>query len=236
MLILICDDINEDARQLKAIINEIRPNANSNIFNTAADALAYITSGKTPDICFLDILMPGMDGVSLAQQMREKGYNGYIVFLTTSNDYAAQSYKVKAFSYLLKPPDKNEVARLMRELNDSLNAVDNAGMLVKTKTMSKFILFKHISHIEVVSHNIFYRLTNGDTIEERARISEIALKLQIDKRFAQCHRSFILNMDEVYKIQGQKAVMRNGTNIPISRYFADFHDRYIKHLFIEENI
>ena len=234
MLILICDDMNEDALQLKNIIDESGFNSRIVIFNTGVDALDFLSSSKIPDICFLDILMPKMDGVSLAEQMREKGYRGHIVFLTTTNDYAAQSYKVKAFSYLLKPPDRNEVVRLIRELDISLRAADTSGILVKTKKLSKFILFKDISHIEVINHKIYYRLTNGDEIEESARISEIVLRLQVDRRFAQCHRSFVVNMEEVYKIQDNKAIMNNGVKIPISRHFADFTSVYIEHLLGEK--
>ena len=230
MTILICDDINDDALHLKSIISESWFNAHIIVFNSPADALVYAVSNERLDVCFLDIIMPEMDGVSLAEQMRQKGYTGHIVFLTSTNDYAAQSYKVKAFSYLLKSADKNEVARLMQELDISLRAADTAGLMVKTKKMSKFVLFKDISHIEVVNHKIYYRLTNGDEIEETARISEIAIRLQVDRRFAQCHRSFLVNMDDVYKIQGSNAVMNNGKKIPVSRYYSNFTNVYIEYL------
>jgi DNA-binding LytR/AlgR family response regulator len=212
------------------------------IFNTGVEVLAYICKSgecssisvrsaewpvKIPDVCFLDILMPEMDGVSLAEQLREKGYGGHIVFLTTTNDYAVQSYKVKAFSYLLKPPDKNEVIRVIRELENLPKIADTAGILVETKKLSKFLLYKDISYIEVMNHKVYYRLINGDEIEESARISDIAFRLKNDRRFAQCHRSFIVNMGDIYKLQSNNAVMNSGKNIPISRYYADFSNKYI---------
>lgn len=233
MIVFICDDVDDDALQLKSIINDSGFNVRTEIFNTGGEALEHISSGKMPDICFLDILMPETDGVTVAEQMREKGYSGHIVFFTTTNDYAAQSYKVKASSYLLKPPDKNEVVRLMRELIDSIKAADAAGLLINSKKMSTFILFKDIAYIEVIDHKIFYRLTNGNTIDENARISDIMARLQ-DKRFAQCHRSFVVNMDEVYQVQGNKVLMNNGKNIPVTRHYANFVNAYIGHL-LKEN-
>jgi DNA-binding LytR/AlgR family response regulator len=233
MIIFICDDVNDDALHLKSIINDSGFNVRTEIFNTGEEVLARISSNKMPDICFLDIVMPKKDGVTVAEQMRQKGYNGHIVFLTITNDYAAQSYKVKAFSYLLKPPDKNEVARLLRELIDSLKAADTVGVLINSKKIPKFILHKDITYIEVIDHKLYYHLTNGDSIDENARISDIMTRLQ-DRRFAQCHRSFVVNMDEIYQMQGNKVVMNNGKNIPITRYYANFVNTYIGHVLKED--
>ena len=235
MNILICDDINEDALQLKTIVDSLRPNSRIVIFNTGADVLEYIDTGKMPCACFLDIIMPEMNGITLAERMREKGYKGHIVFLTTSKDYALESYKVKAFSYLLKPPVENEVADILGELEASLKAMDTAGLLIETKTMSRFLLYKEISYIEVIDHKVHYRLINDDDIEESARFTDIVSKLQADRRFAQCHRSFLVNMDNVYKIQGNNVVMKSGNkfpgkNIPITRSYADFYDRYVEYI------
>jgi two-component system LytT family response regulator len=126
MNILICDDANDAALALKKIIAFSVSDVNVTVFNTGEDVLAYIRCGKRPDLCFLDILMPGMDGILLAAQMRKEGYSGHIVFLTAANDYAAQSYQVEAFSYLLKPPKEKEVAAILQKLKDTLEAADTA--------------------------------------------------------------------------------------------------------------
>jgi DNA-binding LytR/AlgR family response regulator len=195
------------------------------------EVLAYIRSGKKPDLCFLDILMPGIDGISLAAKMREEGYGGPIVFLTSSNDYAAQSYKVEAFSYLLKPPDEKEVAAILYKLKNMLEAADTAGLPVKTKQIAKHILFKDISHIEVIRHNVHFRLIDGSEIQIIGVFSEIIPKLLADKRFARCHRSFVVNMDAISGIKGNVVIMKCGTNIPISRNNTEFKKLYQDRLF-----
>jgi DNA-binding LytR/AlgR family response regulator len=195
MNILICDDVNDAALMLKKIIAFTVSDVNISVFNAGEEVLAYIRSGKVPDLCFLDILMPGIDGISLAAKMREKGYSSPIVFLTSSNDYAAQSYKVEAFSYLLKPPDEKEVAAILRELKNMFEAADTAGIPVKTKQIAKHILFKDISHIEVIRHNVHFHLIDGTEIQTAGVFSEITPRLLADKRFARCHRSFVVKMD-----------------------------------------
>ncbi|MDR0457157.1 MAG: LytTR family DNA-binding domain-containing protein [Treponema sp.] len=222
MNILICDDVHDAALMLKKIIAFSVCDVNIQVFNGGEKVLASIRSGNIPDLCFLDILMPGIDGISLAARMREEGYGGPIVFLTASNDYAAQSYKVEAFSYLLKPPDEKEVAAILHKLKNMLEAADIAGIPVKTKQISKHILFRDISHIEVIRHNVHFRLTDGNEIHIAGVFSEIIPRLLTDKRFAQCHRSFVVNMDAISGIQSNTAIMKCGKNIPISRGYSQF--------------
>jgi len=76
MDILICDDVNDAALALKKIIVFSVPDANIAVFNSGEDTLEFIRSGKTPDVCFLDTIMPEMDGITLAARMRREGYSG----------------------------------------------------------------------------------------------------------------------------------------------------------------
>jgi DNA-binding LytR/AlgR family response regulator len=230
MTILICDDSNEDALQLKKIVEELSPGAHPVVFNTGRETLDYISSGKTPELCFLDIIMPEMDGVSLAQNMRKNGYKGHIVFLTASNDYAAQAFDVKAFSYLLKPLETKKVADLLYGFESARKTADTGGIPVKTKKLSMFLFFKDISHAEVIKRKVCYRLINGDNIEVNAKLGDITPLLLTDRRFAQCHNSFVVNMDDVFKIQGNNVIMKRGENISISRTYAGFKNRYINYV------
>ena len=231
MNILICEDEEEAALALKKLILLSLPDACIMVFNTGADTLAFLRSNKAPDVCFLDIIMPEMNGIVLAARMREESYKGAIVFLTSTNDYAAQSYEVGAYSYLLKPPKDKDVAAILCRLEEQQKAVDNYGMPVKTKKMSMFVLFKDLSYVEVINHKVYFRLINGDEIEINARLSEITSLLLADPRFAQCHGSFVVNMDDIYQIQGNYALMNRGMKIPISKTFSDFKKLYVKRLF-----
>ena len=231
MDILICDDVNDAALQLKKIIVFSVPDASIAVFNSGEDTLEFVGSGKTPDVCFLDIIMPDMDGITLAAKMRQEGYGGPIVFLTTANDYAAQSYKVNAFSYMLKPPNKTEVVNILKKLENKLGADDSGGIPVKTKQMTRIILFKEISHVEVIKHKVHFRLTNGKEVIVTAVFSEIVPKLIEDERFSQCHRSFMVNMDDIDYIEGDIAILRGGKRIPISKNYSEFKQKYSRRLF-----
>ena len=231
MNILICDDVGDEAVQLTKMISLSFPDADIRIFSSAAETLAFFRSGKLPDICFLDIVMPGIDGILLAEKMREEGYGGPIVFLTLSNDFAAQSYRVSAFSYLLKPPNANEVISILRKAEKIHKEGDSTGLQVKTKQVYRFILHREISHIEVKNQKLFIRVIDGKEVEIWSSLSEIMPKLIGDSRFAQCHKSFVVNMDHISYIQGNTVVMKDGGKIPISRGYADIKKLYEKRKF-----
>ena len=235
MNILICDDKNDDALELKRMISELYPGYNTDICNSASDTLSYICSGNKPFVCFLDIILPEMDGIALAQEMRKNGYKGHIVFLTVSGDYAIQSYKVKAYSYLLKPTSRSEVSNLLKEFEEAFNKANTRGLPVKTKKMSRFILYKDISHVEVIRRKVFFRLINGEEIIVNSSLSEIAKTLlKTDSRFIQCHGSFLLNMENVSSISGSWIIMNDGAKIPVSKRYSHVKDKILKWMFEED--
>ena len=226
MNILICDDLLDATVQLTKIIALAFPNADIRTFNAPAEALQFIRSGKIPDICFLDIIMPEMDGVLLAEELRKEGYSGPIVFLSSANDYAAQSYKVEAFSYLLKPPNSQDVIDILLKVEKARKDSDTTGLQVKTKRLSRFILHRDISHAEVINQKVFIRLIDGNVVEMWSPLSEIASKLLPDSRFAQCHSAFVVNLDCISYIQGNTIIMQCGKNIPITRKYSGIKKMY----------
>lgn len=109
MFVLICDDNESDVKKLTSILDYSYGFAVKTVgFCQASDALSYIRSGADVDICFFETVTPGMNGIELAEQLREAGYMGEIVFLTASRVYGPDGFKVGALNYLLKPimPEK----------------------------------------------------------------------------------------------------------------------------------
>jgi len=245
MNILICDDISDDALELKNTIKAsadfISENfmfefeANCMIFFNSADALSYFNSGVKIDVCFLDILMPEMKGTELALKMRETGFKGEIVFLTSTNEYAAESYAVDAFSYLLKPPKMKSLVDIFIKIHKAQKAADIGGIpVVAGRTITRFLLFREISHVEVKRNDVFFRLLDGSEITVYAPLSEFLPKLITDRRFVQCHRSFVINMDAVTSISGREVSLRCGRKAPVSKNYIGFIKQYSNWIFGKE--
>jgi len=134
MNILVCDDMKKDADRLVALIAQSGFEAQTVVFNGPLQALDYYCSNKNIDACFLDIVMPKMSGIELAEKLRENNFANDIVFITTSNDFASQSYRVKAFDYLLKPLSGEKVNNIMGKMKKSQENADKAGLSVTALT------------------------------------------------------------------------------------------------------
>lgn len=229
MNILICDDMKAETDKLARLLRGL--GAEPVIFNNAYDVLDYIHTGAAVDVCFFDIIIPEMSGVKLAEQLRADGYTGEIIFLSTSNDYAAQSYNVKAFYYLLKPPTVESVRSVLNELENLRKKSDRAGIIVNVSNVAQSLLFRDISHVEVINHYVYFHLTNGREIGLYATFGEITAQLLSDRRFVQCHRSFLVNMDEVAAAAEREFTMRCGKKIPISRNYPGVKQKYMQRIF-----
>jgi len=157
MNILICDDMHDDGLKLLQAIESSGIEADCCYFDSGADALSHIKTGAKADLCFLDIIMPEMTGIELARHIRKmetaEGTKAReIVFLTTSNEFASESFEVKAFSYLLKPPDPHKVAHILDEIINLEKTSDKSGIPITTKTMTKFLYFRDISYFVLCNH------------------------------------------------------------------------------------
>lgn len=236
MNVLICDDQQSEANRLSTLLMAEQCAENGfdikTVQFTAGQALLdHIRCGAHADVCFLDIFMPEMNGIQLAECLRSQGFRGEIVFLTTSNDFAHQSYQVNAFDYLLKPPTPQSIRRIVQALEEKFKTADKKGLHITTQGAVNFILYRNISHIEVLDHIVYIRLINNDEIKVYTTFSEIARQLLSDSRFIQCHRSYIVNMSDIEVVTEGQVIMQNGAKIPISRGFSPVKKEMIKWMF-----
>ncbi|GBU23577.1 hypothetical protein R83H12_00193 [Fibrobacteria bacterium R8-3-H12] len=231
MNILVCDDIKEDADMLAALIAQSGFEAQAMVFTCPSQALDYFRSGANIDACFLDIIMPKMNGIKLAEKLRENNFANDIVFLTTSNDFASQSYQVQAFDYLLKPLTCEKVVNVMGRLKRSKENADKAGLPIMAQGAARFVLFRDISHVEVVGHTVYIKLLDKSIIKMYAAFGKIEEQLLMDSRFAKCHRSYIVNLSEIMRMANKELTMKSGIKIPISRTYSQVKDKIIKWMF-----
>lgn len=227
MNILICDDMQNEVDRLTGLLKNTDYDVSLAGFDNAADTLSFIRSGKIIDVCFLDIIMPDMNGIELAKILRKDGFKGEIIFLSTSKDYGPETYSVEAFGYLLKPPTPNSVRDILEKIETSRKNKDSDGVMVKTRGATRFLLFRDISYVEVINHKVYYRLTDGESLEVTAALQEIAPQLLRDKRFAICHSSYIVNISNISSIAGREITMRNGMIIPLSKTYLELKRKFL---------
>ena len=195
------------------------------------DELLKAHSEAPFDIIFLDIVMPLFHGMDIAKELRTQDKNVKIVFLTSSTEYAVDSYTVKAANYLLKPLSVDKFHACLTDLFEDF-AKDAPSILVKTSTSLRTVLLNQIEYVEAQNRYIVFSLTTGETLKTLDPLYSFINKLTVSDGFYKCHRSYIINMHFIDSYTSKEVKMHSGALIPISRScHVDFKESYFSYFF-----
>lgn len=201
-----------------------------NVF-TDADALINAHSRTPFDIIFLDVVMPLLSGIEAAREIRQQDRSVKIVFLTSSPEFAVESYSVKASHYLLKPLDAEKLYQLLSELTEEIQ--QNAKrILIKDRHTIHRIILQDIEFIEADNKCIHFFLADGTTLTSAEPLYQYEGKLLLCDGFFKCSRSYIVNLYRINSFTTKEIRMQSGYRVPISRSFQkEFETAYFTALF-----
>ena len=191
------------------------------------------------ELYVLDILMPGLSGIDTGRRLRAMGEGGEINNLTSSNDFAADSYDVRAFFYLLKPVEEGKLFQVLDGAVEKLNRRRSSAVVVPTADGKQRILLERIRYVERAGRRMRYNCMEGtvDSQTIRAPFREMAAPLLADRRFFLCGASFVLNFQHVTGVNGQIALLDNGQTVVLPRSSAtDFKKAWGNYWLEEENL
>ena len=166
--------------------------------------------GAQFDVVFLDIYMEDTMGNEIAHKLRAMGYQGEIVFLTASPDFAIESYDVDAGGYLLKPIDYKKFQMVMDRL--TRNIEPNTYQIHHRTTVTK-VVYHEILYIESRNSKCMLHTESGEVYTVYKTLNTIEKELG-DRRFLRSHQSFLVNMDHIKQV-GKQFVLSNGDIVPI---------------------
>lgn len=227
LTIALCDDEVHQRLALETLVREYlqaRPLLQGQV-TTFADGQTLLEQVQAQggfDLYLMDIIMPGRSGVDTGTRLRDMGDDGEIIFLTLSNDYAAESYGVGAFYYLLKPVEREQLFAVLDRAADKLLRRRKEGIMVATRGGSRYLLLEHILYVERVGRFMRYYCTDGtvDSLTIRMAFREMAAPLLADARFYLCGASFVLNFQHVVGVQERAALLDNGRQVLLPRAAA----------------
>lgn len=167
------------------------------------------------DVLFLDIMMDGENGVSLARKLRQAGKQIHIIFTTGIVDYMQEGYEVDALHYLLKPLKKEKVwaclEKCLERNEDNRKTVVLSAPEGLVRVDAAVILYA-----EATGHGC--ELTCVDSVlQVRPGIQELAQLLSGYGDFLLCHRSYLVNVRRIAQVGRLDLVMEGGATVPVSR-------------------
>jgi len=200
--------------------------------NTAAAAIQRIEKEK-PDLVFLDIEMPEMDGFTLLKRLSYRDFD--LIFTTAHDEFALKAIKVSAIDYLLKPIDKDELITAINKVNTA-----RKGNQLEDKLESLFtsLSTNKLDKINISADGKIYLLEKNDVVMLKSDKSYTTLFLESGKEilvsktlkevekkfdypeFFRVHNSYLINMNHVKEFlrsMGGELIMSNGMSASISR-------------------
>ena len=237
MHIAICDDNNDELSYLSSLLAHYRRERDSSFtyeaFHNATDLLEAMRT-RCFDLLLLDILMPEINGMDAAREIRRTNKEIPIIFLTSSREFAVESYQVNAGNYLMKPAQKSEMFFVLDSQLEKLSQAENS-LILKTADCILKLPFSQIVFVEVLKRVVQFTLTGGAVREVYGYLAEYESFLLADPAFYKPHRSYVVNLRQVVGLDKKGFTTTTGKIVPVARdSFAKAKAAYMKYLITDK--
>lgn len=232
-----CIIVDDEAHAIEGLERYIATIPELEIVKTYQDplvALREILNNKPVDLIFLDVDMPMINGLELAEEIRGKANK--LIFTTGHTEYAYGAFEVQADAYLLKPYSLGKFVITMNKLlpskrenvalSNSLERSDDFFFIKsKSETLKLVkIWFDDVVFIESKEHYLLIYTMNDEFLTYMS-LKEISKTLFKHPQFIQTHRSFIINHNHITSLEGNIIEMINNKKITVGElYRKNFND------------
>lgn len=177
------------------------------------------------DLIVLDIYMEEILGIQVAHRIRETDQDVRLVFCTTSNEFASESYEVNAHYYLKKPFTEATIKSMFSRLD--MESMERNRVI--TLADGQHVILRNILYTDYFNHIINIHCKDGEPVKTRIKQSEMEGILCRHSYFCCCSKGLIINFYEVVRMLKGGYELSNGEFIPISRRRAkEVQDAYAK--------
>ena len=234
--IAFCDDELSVLNELRVLLDRYRVERNQEIeyaaFQSPLTLLSEIEKGTRYDILFLDVLMPGETGIDAAAEIRNYDSHVKIIFLTSSAEYAVQSYTVGAYFYQLKPIWAESFFRLMDSAISACEKELGDSLILRCKNGITRIELRQLEYCEVIHRTLFIHLAGGKVLESTGSLDELSRQLERYGCFLRPHRSYLINLDHIQSLSSRSVTMAGLAEIPLPRgKYHEIKDAYLERAF-----
>lgn len=166
------------------------------------------------DIIFMDIILPSMNGIDSAKELRKFDDAVTIIFVTDMANLAVKGYEVNALDFIIKPV---EYSSFSRKFERALNAVrhrKSVDVCIQVDRTIKRISASKIYYIEIIHHNLIYHTEEG-IINSRGTLDGLEKQLS-SENFVRCNACYLVNMKYISEVSGDNVIVA-GETLKISR-------------------
>lgn len=200
-----------------------------------SDALDFIKNNLSEkfDLVISDIYMKEINGIQLAQFIREKDAECEIIFLTNSDEFLMEGYQVFAAGYFIKPiiDHAEEFHRTFNFIYPKLLKKHQEIKIPLAKNDFVTIPYSNIYYCEIRERHQLCFVTKHETYTTKMSFEDCQKWLMTDSRFLECYYRIIVNMEHIISLNGNDFWLENGERIPISlRRRNESRRKYMQYL------
>ncbi len=232
MRILVADDEKHICEELEYILkqyDDFQIVASCSAGDEALDSICRLQ----PDIVFLDIAMPGLDGIKLGHYLKNLKKSPYIIYITAYDEHAVEAFKVGAKGYVLKPFTEEEIKENLENALKHLNketVVQSAPpesscrefTRISAELNGKFLLLDQEDILMIYAENRSVYIRCENNFRSNFSLTELEKKLN-PNMFFRCHRNYIINLYRIKEVApwfNNTYLLRmddETTEVPVSR-------------------
>ena len=222
--IMICDDDELICRELEEKVRQSLPGSHIQCFSSGEQLLR---ESSEADLIFLDIELPGMDGMTVAEQLGKN--QALVIFVSAHDEYVFDAFDVGAFHYLLKPLERERFERVLaRACKEIRRRKRREPLQIKEQGEFKTIYPEEIYYAESNGRKLTLYTVQG-TYEYYGRMQELEARLGED--FYRCHRGYLVHLKYVAGYDAANIQLKDGSNVYLARQkYGEFVKRYMAYL------
>lgn len=221
--IALCDDETAELEKTEKLLDDYgktHPGREfaAEYFENAAELLCAVREeNETPDLIFMDIYMPDKTGIEAARELRDMGYGGKLIFLTTSKEYALEAFDVEASRYLVKPLSEEKLFSVLDRFLKEAEEERKKYLLLRIEGKLVRVPLNDIVYCEAQGKTQCLHLANGTQYVLRMTMTEICDLLSQYPEFVRIGIAFIVNLGYIGSLNAKEIHMDNGRKIYLPR-------------------
>jgi len=180
-------------------------------------AIEFVNGNHPADLIFMDIDLPGINGMEAAQMLRGYDEQTPLVFVTNLAQYAIKGYQVDALDFMVKPVAYDDFSLRMDRAMRVVRRSANTTVAIPTPDGVRVVRLADILYVDILKHDLHYHLAGeSEPLRLRGTISQLTKDLA-DKDFLKISAGCVINMAQVERIRQTSVVMSDGTELFYSR-------------------
>ncbi len=215
--VVVVEDEAEEAERLSALLRRYAEVHGEEFQITwHASAMELLSDKSRYDLCFLDIDMPGINGMEAAGLLRVCDETIPIIFVTNLAKYAVRGYEVGATGFIVKPATYGSLSMNLDRALRTLRQTAHRTIMIPTDDGMRVVGVSSLAYVEVTGHRLTYHLEDEQPLEARGTLAALEEDLR-DAPMVRVSKSCLANMDKISLLRGSDLTMVTGDVLRISR-------------------